>query len=202
MHDATRALVALSAAIAAGTRDELEIALAEAGQRVPAVQVEEAILQSYLFLGYPRALQAIGRWREMSGSVPPAATSPDWDAWRARGEEVFGTVYGRQSEPLLANVRTLQPDMAEWMVTEGYGKVLGRPALALDVRELCIVALLVAQDAPQQLYSHVRGALRVGNSAEDVKEAVRVAGTVAGPERASAAMQVYDMVRARYGAES
>jgi 4-carboxymuconolactone decarboxylase len=88
------------------------------------------------------------------------------------------------------------------MVTEGYGKVLGRPALALDVRELCIVALLVAQDAPQQLYSHVRGALRVGNSAEDVKEAVRVAGTVAGPERASAAMQVYDMVRARYGAES
>lgn len=202
MHDATRALVVLSATIAHGQRDELEIALAEAGQRATPAQVEEAILQSYLFAGYPAALQAIGRWREMKGGAAPAASPSDWEAWRTRGAEVFAAVYGAQAERLLENVRTLQPDLAEWMLVEGYGKVLGRPGLELSVRELCIVALLVPQDAPQQLYSHVRGALRVGNSVEDVEETLRVAGTIAGPERASAAGRVYEMVRARYGAES
>ena len=48
------------------------------------------------------------------------------------------------------------------MLAEGYGKVLGRPGLALEVRELCIVAILAGQDAAPQLYAHLRGALNVG----------------------------------------
>ena len=70
MRDDVRALVALSATIAQQDPELLETALAEAGQRATAEQVEETLLQSYLFVGYPAALQAIGRWREMSSREP------------------------------------------------------------------------------------------------------------------------------------
>ncbi len=201
MDDAVRALVALSATIAHRDRALLEAALAEAGARAPAEQVEEALLQSYLFVGYPAALQAIGRWRELSGRPAPAPVAADWAAWTARGEQVCGAVYGGQYDRLRANVRALHPDMEQWMVVEGYGKVLGRPGLPLATRELCVVALLAAQDAPQQLYSHLRGALQVGASVEQVEQALAVAGAIAGAERAAVAARVWQMVRARSAAE-
>ncbi len=196
-----RALVALSATVAHRDRELLEQALAEAGQRAPAEQVEEALLQSYLFVGYPAALQAIGRWREMSGRAAPAARAADFEAWTDRGARVCGAVYGGQYERLRENVRALHPDMEQWMVVEGYGKVIGRPGLPLDTRELCIVALLAAQDAPQQLYSHLRGALQVGAPVADVEEALAIAGAVAGAERAAVAQRVWQQVRVRRAAE-
>ena len=56
------------------------------------------------------------------------------------------------------------------MVAEGYGKVLGRSGLDLVDRELCIVAMLAVQDAPRQLYSHLRGALNAGATEADIEE--------------------------------
>lgn len=201
MDDAVRALVALSATIAHRDRELLEVALAEAGQRAPAAHVEEVLLQSYLFVGYPAALQAIGRWREMSGRPAPEAVESDWAAWAERGAQVCSAVYGGQYERLRRNVRALHPDMEQWMVTEGYGKVIGRPGLVLTTRELCIVALLAVQDAPQQLYSHLRGALHVGASRADIEATLAVAAAVAGSARAEVAQQVWQHVQARSSAE-
>lgn len=201
MDDAVQALVALSAAIAQRDRDLLEIALAEAGQRAPVAAVEEVLLQSYLFVGYPAALQAIGRWREMSGTPAPPPTDSDWAVWAERGTRVCSAVYGGQYERLRSNVRALHPDMEQWMVVEGYGKVIGRPGLALATRELCIVALLAVQDAPQQLYSHLRGALHVGATRADVEATLDVAAAVAGAARAAMAQQVWQHVQARSAAE-
>jgi 4-carboxymuconolactone decarboxylase len=197
MRDDVRALVALSATIAQQDPELLETALAEAGQRAAVQQVEEALLQSYLFVGYPAALQAIARWREMSGRPAPLPAAGDWTEWAARGADVCSRVYGGQYARLRENVRALHPDMEQWMVVEGYGKVLGRPGLPLAARELCIVALLAVQRAPQQLYSHLRGALQVGASEQDVEEALALAGAVSGAERAALASQVWQKVRAR-----
>jgi 4-carboxymuconolactone decarboxylase len=76
------------------------------------------------------------------------------------------------------------------MVEDGYGRVLGRPGLDLAVRELCIVGLLCPQDAPRQLYSHLRGALNTGASVEDVTEAVALAAEGLDRERESRARLV------------
>ena len=48
------------------------------------------------------------------------------------------------------------------MITEGYGKVLSRPGLDLERRELCIVAACAATEQDRQLHSHLHGALNVG----------------------------------------
>jgi 4-carboxymuconolactone decarboxylase len=191
MTEAERSLVRLSAAIASRDPDRLGRALDEAAARATPLEIEEALLQSYLFLGYPAALWALGFWRERSPVPVGAGAAGDAALWRERGEAVCARVYGGQYGRLRENVARLHPDVERWMLVEGYGKVLGRPGLSLRTRELCIVALLVGQDARPQLYAHLRGALNAGASAEDVSVALAVATDELGPERGAAALEVW-----------
>lgn len=176
MNQGLRALIALCAAIGARNRAALSTAIDTAAEQADAAEAEEALLQSYLFVGYPVALQAFAMWRERTGKAAPERARPDsCTKWPARGEEVCETVYGGQYERLRDNIAKLHPDMERWMLEEGYGKVLGRPGLELKVRELCIIGVLVGLDAPQQLYSHLRGALNAGATPEEVETAVEIA---------------------------
>ena len=157
--DSLEVLLRLSAVLASRNDEELDSTMHVAAERCGTHAVEEVILQSYLFLGYPIALNAMARWRAISGVRPPEDAAADRDEWLERGQEVCGSVYGGQYRRLRANVRRLHPDMERWMVEEGYGKVLGRPGLSVQDRELCIVAQLVVLDVPRQLHSHLRGAV-------------------------------------------
>jgi 4-carboxymuconolactone decarboxylase len=185
----TRALVRVSAALAARADAQLEARLLDlaGGDEADRLAVEETLVQSYLFLGYPAALNALALWRRVSGHAAGGAGADDWAGWERRGAEVCRTVYGSAYEELRANVRALHPDMERWMIVEGYGKVLGRPGLALVERELCIVALLAVLDVPRQLYSHLRGALHAGGTEQQVEAALADAAELSGPAaRASA----------------
>lgn len=178
MNEELRALIAMCAAVGARNKAALTNTMDQVASLVDPADAEEALLQSYLFVGYPVALQALAMWRERTGNAAPAeGTADDPLAWRARGEKVCAQVYAGQYDRLRANIARLHPDMERWMLEEGYGKVLGRPNLDLKVRELCIVSVLVGLDAPQQLYSHLRGALNVGATAEEVETAVEIACT-------------------------
>ncbi len=196
LSPSTEALVALSAALASRSPQALDAALRLAAVQALAAEVEEALLQSYLFLGYPAALNAFARWREVS-CVPAPEEAADPGPWDERGAAVCRDVYGGQYEGLRANVRRLHPDMERWMVSEGYGKVLGRPGLPLATRELCIVALLATLDAPRQLYSHLRGALNAGASEAEVGRALELADAVSEREARARAGEIWASVRAR-----
>jgi len=165
----TRDLVRFAAAIAQGYEPELrESADLLRSSQVPAGWVDELLLQSILMVGYPRALIAFGVWRKVSG-LPSADTDPDQDygragEWTKRGEEVCAVVYGENYGKLRESVRALHPAVDSWMITEGYGRTLARPALDLRRRELCTVAQTAVLEAPRQLHSHLRGALNAGAS--------------------------------------
>lgn len=167
-------LVRLSAVIASRQTDELSKHFNLIATRADAVQVEEVILQSYLFLGYPIALNVMALWRERIGPNTSIKSLEDRDTWTVRGQEICGAVYGDQYVELRAHIRRLHPDLEQWMVQEGYGKVLGRSGLSLVERELCIVALLAVLDVPKQLYSHLRGALNVGAHVWQILRALEI----------------------------
>lgn len=176
MNDSLRAILAMCAAVGARNRAALAITIDQAAAAADPKDAEEALLQSYLFVGYPVALQALAMWRERTGNeAPKASTKDDARTWRKRGEEVCEKVYAGQYSRLRENIARLHPDMERWMLEEGYGKVLSRPNMDLKVRELCIVAVLVGLDAPQQLYSHLRGALNAGATQEEVDTTVEIA---------------------------
>jgi len=168
------ALLRMAAAQAARDRENLDLEMGQVAAAVEAgdlrvLQVEEALLQSCLFLGFPASLDALERWRRASGQGTPPPADEDPQIWRPRGLNVCRRVYGEQVERLRRNIAALHPDIAEWMVDDGYGKVLGRRGLDLRDRELLIAAQLAVQDAPRQLHSHLRGALRNGATEDQVE---------------------------------
>jgi 4-carboxymuconolactone decarboxylase len=176
IEPSVRALISMCAAIGARNRAALASTIDAAAEQADPTEAEEALLQSYLFVGFPVALQALAMWRERTGKqAPNDARSDAPESWRARGEAVCEKVYAGQYDRLRENIARIHPDMERWMLEEGYGKVLSRPGLDLKTRELCIIGVLVGLDAPQQLYSHLRGALNAGAPQEDVEAAVEIA---------------------------
>jgi 4-carboxymuconolactone decarboxylase len=172
IDDATRHLVRASAAIAGADEPRIRAVLEEGLGSVQPAEMDEVILQSYLFAGFPRALNAARVWRTVSGSPAPS-TDPSAELgqssdWIARGEETCQVVYGESYDLLRENIRELHPALDAWMITDGYGKVLSRPQLSLRVRELCIVAACAATGQQRQLHSHLHGSLNAGASQEEV----------------------------------
>jgi len=165
LDDETASLVRTAAIVTVGTEPAIRRALADAQVTVRAVWIEELLLQTYLFAGFPRALNATREWRRISGQAAPL--QDDEEALGAttfveRGESTCATVYGPFYEQLRVNIRRLHPALDSWMISEGYGKVLGRPQLDLARRELCIVAACAVARQDRQLHSHLYGALHSG----------------------------------------
>ena len=77
LDPATRSLVRLAATIAVCGEGAVRAALAEAAAVIDGEWVEEVILQSYLFAGFPRALNAAREWRRISGRPAPEWSSVD-----------------------------------------------------------------------------------------------------------------------------
>ena len=203
MNDALRALIAMCAAVGARNRAGMANTMDQAAAAANPADAEEALLQSYLFVGYPVALQALGMWRERTGREAPKPTAKDAPgSWRKRGEAVCEQVYGGQYGRLRSNIARLHPEMERWMLEEGYGKVLSRPQLDLKVRELCIIGVLVGLDAPQQLLSHLRGALNVGATPEEVELAVDIACAQSSVMARDNARKVWRDLKARRNQEA
>lgn len=175
LDHSTVTLVRLAALLAGGAESDVRTALQLAAPTVNPEWVEEVILQTYLFAGFPRSLNGAREWRRISGRAAPLADDGevfDGDAWRARGEVTCETVYGRFYKQLRSNIRDLHPALDAWMIVEGYGKVLSRPQLQLWRRELCIVAACAIGRQDRQLHSHLHGSLHAGASAAQVQLAL------------------------------
>jgi 4-carboxymuconolactone decarboxylase len=177
LDEPTAMLVRLAGAIAGGSEADVRSNIAACTQHVDPIWVEEIILQSYLFAGLPRTLNAMREWRRMSGRAAPAQddgseTESRAAEWRARGEATCAAVYGPMYDRLRINIDALHPALDAWMVVEGYGKVLGRPQLDLMRRELCIVAVCAVVKQDRQLQSHLHGALNVGATPEQIAGAL------------------------------
>ena len=197
----TAALVRVAAAVAQGRIPELQARLA-AGRAadVPALWIEELLLQSMLVVGYPLALVAFGVWRSMDGPTPApeggaeALAHADWEAWAARGAAVCREVYGRAYHKLLLNLRALHPALEDLVLVDAYGKVIGRPGLDLKRRELTTIAAVAVLGTAQQLHSHLRGALNTGASGEEVEAVLAlVDGDLDGGRRRVASEQWEDV---------
>jgi 4-carboxymuconolactone decarboxylase len=142
-------------------------------KRVPFTKIYEAILQNYLFAGYPSALLSLKILKEVFPNKKFSRTA-DMNLYhfRRRGEMNCKKIYGDKYYKLISNVKKFSPDLAEWLVLEGYGKVLGRKGLSLKERELCIVAVLAVMKFEDQLYSHINGAFRLGASIREMSEVI------------------------------
>lgn len=200
-------LVRLSVSVARNDRAGVEAALRELESAgCEAVAVDEAILQLCLFVGYPATLTTAALWRDISGRAPTdtdaEATASTVEAWSVRGEQLCREIYGDAYRQLRTNVAEMHPALDRWMVTEGYGRVLGRPGLSLGDRELCIIGVLAAGGWKQQLHSHLRGSLRCGVPAQWVSHALEIGLEDSEPALADELRELWSEVRASVSRDS
>ena len=150
-------------------------------------------------VGWPRALSAAALWRELGAPAQPGGEDgADYSAassWRTRGESLCRIIYGPQYERLRGNVRALHPALDAWMVTEGYGRTLGREGLDLARRELCIVAQVAVQGAERQLHSHLKGAVHAGVSPDVVDATVVLLRPILGRRECGLLESLWDRIR-------
>jgi 4-carboxymuconolactone decarboxylase len=187
-------LISLAGAIAGadgrGVAAQAERALAAGA---PPAAVYETILQSYLFVGFPRAIEAFFAARgplERAGFAAARPAGADPAVWRRDGEALCRRVYGRNYEKLVSTMRGLSPDLGDWMILEGYGKTLSRPALDAPTREYAVLATLTVTRMWRQLRSHAIGAVNVGGTRDGVREAIARSEPYAGPDITREALRV------------
>ena len=133
--------------------------------RLPRRALVELGLMLRLYAGYPAAiefLRAVARAWPQRTPAPRAASYEDWRRWRRDGERLCRRVYGDGYLRLRRFMSSLDPDLDEWMILEGYGKTLSRGGLTVAERELATVSALAALGWSRQLGAHVEGAERVG----------------------------------------
>ncbi len=188
-----RRLLIIAAAAAVGDRAllarEVDAALA-AGER--SERIAETLLQIVPYCGYPRAITAFGAVRAALGASRPPA--PEAGDRAARGREVFRAVYGETADAVLGGLEALDPMLARWTIEHAYGRVLAREGdLSLLERELLAVSVLTALGGlDEPLLGHMRAALRVGGTAEQVAGAVAVVPSSLGEQRKLAARSLLE----------
>lgn len=180
------ALARIAAAVAVASPEVLRGVMLAARETVEPAHVDEVLLQSYLFAGFPRTLNAAALWRELSGfPAPPVDDDADVahaSEWPDRGEATCRAVYGPTFDALRRHVARLHPALDSWMLVDGYGKVLSRPALPLANRERCIVAVCAVADQRPQLGSHLRGARRCGVTSTELDATLDAIADLATPD--------------------
>lgn len=145
----------------------------------------EVVLQSYLFLGFPRMLTAAECFDQVfpsqsNGNAPVRVSHEESLRWYEDGLNLCRRVYGDKYESLLQRVSAMAPEVLRWMIVEGYGKVLSRPTLDIVRREISIIAFLVMENRVKQLRSHMQGALNVGAPGRLILSVVNDIGPAAG----------------------
>ncbi len=131
----------------------------------------EAVLQTYLFAGYPSALVSLKNLTEIF--QPLKFPKPDKRSKlkiTRDGKKSCKMIYGDSYDKLVSNIKSFSPELSQWFIEEGYGKVLSRNLLSLKKRELLICSVLASLKYADQLFSHLRGAVRLGNNITGIKK--------------------------------
>jgi alkylhydroperoxidase/carboxymuconolactone decarboxylase family protein YurZ len=199
-----RLLSIFSAAIANCDRVSTRIAIETLrNEKISRRAIYETILQSYLFLGFPRMIEAALVYHEIFGDDPRKEkgikrySAGESGIWFNSGKALCRKVYGKNYYLLEKKFLAVSPEIFRWMVIEGYGKVLSRRGLTQIERELAEVAALIVDRRERQLVSHIIGSLNVGAEISLIKQINRDIRPLAGERGFRMAEKIIAMIEKR-----
>ena len=140
----------------------------------------ELFIHLSLFLGYPAMLDGLERLaviKRRRKSRP--TTSKEQESAAKKGERILRRIYGNQAMKVISRLDGLENGLGTRITEDAYGGIMGRPGLPLADRELINVVILFIDGFEPQLYSHLRGALRVGVTRRTLQSVLRLAAHIA-----------------------
>ena len=166
-----RTLIRLSVAICLGDWSRVRELRLGAAEGEPDRRWRETVLQAHLFCGMPRVVEAWGVLDAAGGLGQPDEEEARFQGDRFdAGRALFERIYSDQADAVRTTLEGYHPVLARWIEGHAYGRVLSRPGLSADRRELFAVACLAALGQDRQLASHARGAVFVGATSADLRE--------------------------------
>ncbi len=154
------------------------------------LKLYECILQSYLFCGFPAAIETLKVFRKFNKHFKIPVSNYSVSEFRRKGKLNCKLIYKKNYKKLIENMAEYSHDLKEWMIIEGYGKVLGRKGLTLQEREFINVSILSARFYSNQFYSHAKGLINLGVSKKDVVKLVRSLRSTIGQNNVAVALQI------------
>jgi 4-carboxymuconolactone decarboxylase len=107
--------------------------------------------------------------------------SADTNERFARGLEKLREIDGEAGERVVASLADIAPDFARYLIEFPFGDIYSRPGLDLRSREIAVVAALTAMgNAAPQLKVHLRAALNVGVTRQEIVEVIMQMAVYAG----------------------
>jgi alkylhydroperoxidase/carboxymuconolactone decarboxylase family protein YurZ len=172
------AIAALAAALSPGNLEHLRVILPKVlPTPLPPAVAYEVLLQSHLFFGFAQSIEAAKVFAEVvpcertdEGFVSTEKTGSEEQ--QRRGRALCERIYYPNFERLMSNLGKTSPELAEWMVVDGYGKVLSRPGPTELEREIASIVFLAISGHQVQLHSHVRGARNLGATPDLIRSAL------------------------------
>lgn len=137
-------------------------------------KIYESILQVYLFCGFPATIESL----KIFNNIFPNFKKPKYvfnqEKYINRGLLTCKKIYTSNYYKLMENFSKLSNELKEWMIIEGYGKVIGRKGLSLKTRELLNVSILATNYYEHQLYSHIKGSLNTGANYHEITNVIEL----------------------------
>ncbi len=155
----------------------------------------ETILQSYLFCGFPAVIESLRIFNELSKGFKKVSEEYDTVKFLNRGEKNCRAIYRTNFDKLLLNMEILSPDLKQWMIIEGYGKVMGRSGLNLLEREFVNVSILCTRYYENQLYAHIKGCINNGAADSEVEEVIKYLEGIASHRNIEKSIEVLYSIR-------
>jgi len=107
-----------------------------------------------------------------------------------KGVKKFKEIKGENGEDAIERLKELDPDLARYVIEFPFGDIYSRPGLDLRSREIATVASLIALgNAALQLKVHIRSALNVGVTRQEIIEIIIQMAVYAGFPAALNAMR-------------
>ena len=184
----------MSAYIVLGRWKELE----DLRRATPEAEIDwrwrEAVLQTHLFGGFPRLVEAYGVLEKAGGCGQPGPEELESPQAIPSGSQLFERIYGNHADSVKQTLHSYHPDFAAMIEEHAYARVLMREGLSAESRELLSVACLIALDQPRQLMSHARGARHCGAEMDQIREVLSSVRSIVGEEAANRAERVIERV--------
>ncbi len=116
----------------------------------------------------------------------------DEDELLARGREVQAQLWPQVASGSIGAfpAAKLAPDFYRYVAETAFGMIWSRPGLALRDRSLATVAQLAALGRSDELRAHLRGALNVGLTQDELVEVLIQTAVYAGVPAANEALKV------------
>jgi 4-carboxymuconolactone decarboxylase len=145
-------------------------------------QIQEVILQMSAYSGFPSSINGMIALKEvleerkkeghkdekgtvLSSKIPHDKTRYDY------GAELLTKLNKDQVQILESTFKDISPDMPKFVIEYGFSDILSRPALDLRHREIATIAALTAVgNSSSQLKFHIKSALNIGVTKEEISE--------------------------------